>query len=57
MAVVTRRVYEIAKDYKVSSHAMLKIVQDLNVSEFSRGRMEATETELREERAAIEHLL
>ena len=34
-----------------------EIVQDLNVSEFSRGRMEATETELREERAAIEHLL
>lgn len=29
MAVVTKRVYEIAKDYKVSSHAMLKIVQEL----------------------------
>lgn len=34
-----------------------QIVQDLDVSEFSRTRMDATETELREERAAIEHLL
>ncbi len=34
-----------------------EIVQGLSVSEFSRGRMDATETELREERAAIEHLL
>jgi malate dehydrogenase len=33
------------------------IVQGLDVSEFSRQRMEATEAELREERAAIEHLL
>lgn len=33
------------------------IVQDLAVNDFSRGRMEATERELREERAAIEHLL
>ncbi len=33
------------------------IVQDLEVSNFSRGRMQATETELREERAAIESLL
>ncbi|MDH3439673.1 MAG: malate dehydrogenase [Gammaproteobacteria bacterium] len=34
-----------------------EIVQDLDISEFSRSRMEATETELREERAAIESLL
>ncbi|MEM1249671.1 MAG: malate dehydrogenase [Acidobacteriota bacterium] len=34
-----------------------EIVQGLDVSEFSRGRMDATETELREERAAIESLL
>ena len=33
------------------------IVQDLDVNEFSRDRMAATEAELREERAAIEHLL
>jgi len=34
-----------------------EIVQDLSISEFSRSRMNATETELREERAAIEALL
>jgi malate dehydrogenase len=34
-----------------------RIVQDLDVNEFSRARMEATEAELREERAAIESLL
>jgi len=34
-----------------------EIVQDLEVSDFSRDRMQATETELREERAAIESLL
>ncbi|MDE0753456.1 MAG: malate dehydrogenase [Woeseiaceae bacterium] len=34
-----------------------EIVQGLDVSAFSRERMEATETELREERAAIESLL
>lgn len=33
------------------------IVQDLEISEFSRSRMDATEDELRQERAAIEHLL
>jgi malate dehydrogenase len=33
------------------------IVQDLPIDEFSRSRMDATETELREERAAIEQLL
>ena len=34
-----------------------EIIQDLAVNEFSRARMEATEAELREERAAIEALL
>ena len=34
-----------------------EIVQGLSVDEFSRGKMTATETELREERAAIEELL
>jgi malate dehydrogenase len=34
-----------------------EIVQDLAINEFSRERMQATETELREERAAIESLL
>jgi len=34
-----------------------EIVQDLEISDFSRERMDATETELREERAAIESLL
>jgi len=34
-----------------------EIVQGLDVNDFSRERMAATETELREERAAIEHLL
>ncbi|MGI9219637.1 MAG: malate dehydrogenase [Woeseiaceae bacterium] len=34
-----------------------EIVQDLDISDFSRERMDATESELREERAAIETLL
>ena len=33
------------------------IVQDLDIDDFSRSRMDVTETELREERAAIENLL
>ena len=33
------------------------IVQGLEISEFSRGRMNVTEDELRQERAAVEHLL
>ena len=33
-----------------------KIVQGLDVSEFSQARIDATEKELREERAAVEHL-
>ena len=39
------------------SNGQYEIVQDLAIDEFSRGRMDATETELREERAAIEELL
>jgi malate dehydrogenase len=34
-----------------------RIVQDLKIDEFSRGRMDATAAELREERAAVEELL
>ena len=34
-----------------------EIVQGLEISDFSRERMSATEVELREERAAIEKLL
>ena len=34
-----------------------QIVQGLEISEFSRSRMNATEDELRQERAAVEHLL
>jgi malate dehydrogenase len=34
-----------------------EIVQGLEVDEFSRGRMDATDAELREERAAVEDLL
>ena len=39
------------------SNGNYEIVQGLGVSDFSRGRMDATDTELREERAAIEDLL
>ena len=34
-----------------------EIVQGLSIDEFSRERMDASEAELREERAAVEHLL
>jgi malate dehydrogenase len=34
-----------------------KIVPDLEINEFSRGRMDATDEELREERKAVEDLL
>ena len=37
--------------------AQYEIVQGLEIDDFSRERMDATETELREERAAIEELL
>lgn len=39
------------------SGGQYEIVQDLDISDFSRQRMAATEAELREERAAIEELL
>ena len=39
------------------SDGMYEIVQGLEISDFSRERMQATESELREERAAIESLL
>ncbi len=39
------------------ANGQYSIVQGLDVDEFSRRLMDATETELREERAAIEHLL
>jgi len=34
-----------------------QIVQDLEIDDFSRARLDATDKELREERAAVEHLL
>ena len=34
-----------------------RIVQELDIDQFSRERMSATEAELREERAAVEDLL
>jgi malate dehydrogenase len=39
------------------SDGKYEIVQGLEISEFSRSRMDATEDELRQERAAIDHLL
>ncbi len=39
------------------SSGQYEIVQGLSIDDFSRARMDATETELREERAAIEELL
>jgi malate dehydrogenase len=39
------------------SEGQYAIVQDLDIDDFSRARMDATEAELREERAAIEELL
>jgi malate dehydrogenase len=39
------------------SNGNYEIVQDLEINDFSRERMDATEVELREERAAIEELL
>ncbi|NKF21256.1 malate dehydrogenase [Solimonas marina] len=41
----------------ICANGQYEIVQGLPVNEFSRGRMDATEKELREERAAIEELL
>jgi malate dehydrogenase len=41
----------------ICKNGQYEIVQGLSVDEFSRARMDATEAELREERAAIEDLL
>ena len=41
----------------ICKNGQYEIVQGLSVDEFSRSRMDATEAELREERAAIEELL
>ncbi len=38
------------------SNGRYQIVQDLEINQYSRERMDATEKELREERAAVEHL-
>ncbi|MCD8498352.1 MAG: malate dehydrogenase [Alphaproteobacteria bacterium] len=40
----------------ICKNGKYEIVQGLAVDDFSRGRMDATEKELREERAAVEHL-
>ena len=40
-----------------TSNGEYEIVQDLSIDDFSRGRMTATETELREERNAVQELL
>jgi malate dehydrogenase len=41
----------------VCENGEYRIVQDLEINEFSRARMDATQAELREERAAVESLL
>ena len=41
----------------ICKNGSYEIVQGLDISEFSRGKMSATEAELREERAAVEELL
>ena len=62
MAIPADGSYDIAEgviySYPVRcSGGNYEIVQGLGINDFSRERMQATETELREERAAIEHLL
>jgi len=61
MAVPSDGSYEIAPGvlygYPVTcKDGKYSIVQGLAVDDFSRARMSATEKELREERAAVEHL-
>jgi malate dehydrogenase len=41
----------------VCSDGDYKVVQGLEIDDFSRARMDTTDAELREERAAVEHLL
>ncbi len=62
MAIPADGSYDIAEgviySYPVRCNdGVYEIVQGLDINDFSRARMQATETELREERAAIEHLL
>ena len=62
MAIPSDGSYEIEPgimySYPVTcSNGQYEIVQGLEISEFSRSRMDITEDELRQERAAIEHLL
>ncbi len=62
MAIPADGSYDIAEGVVYSypvrcSGGNYEIVQGLDINDFSRERMQATETELREERAAIEHLL
>lgn len=62
MAIPSDGSYEIEPgiiySYPVTcSDGQYQIVQGLEISDFSRTRMDATENELREERAAVDHLL
>lgn len=62
MAIPADGSYDIAEgviySYPVRcKNGSYEIVQGLDINDFSRERMQATEVELREERAAIEHLL
>lgn len=62
MAIPADGSYDIAEGVIYSYPVRCKdgnyeIVQGLDINDFSRERMQATEVELREERAAIEHLL
>ncbi len=62
MAIPADGSYDIAEGVIYSYPVRCKggnyeIVQGLDINDFSRERMQATEDELREERAAIEHLL
>jgi len=62
MGVYSDGSYGIAKELIYSFPCVCKdgdweIVQGLDINEFSRGKMEATENELAEERDAVQHLL
>ena len=61
MAVASDGSYGIAEGVVYSYPVICKggdyeVVQGLEINDFSRERMQATEAELREERAAVEHL-
>ena len=62
MAVISTGAYNIAEGIIYSFpcrclESQWSIVEDLEINEFSRGKMRSTETELSEERDAIAHLL